>query len=341
MKKWELFVLQIFAVTCSYLILSITFASAVEIRIYTSENDELTADLYEFSDFIQKDFHYPYKQNYQYIEIMLSSKNPNYVINKIYLFRCKDLNPLECIDNGIQPVVSVNQGSGNLVFDETYKWDDVSSGEEGNFLIIAKLDVDGKEVWSGAWNKVTRTGVQKFKNDNYKMDRLNVYLKSGVSGDNFKSYIENYHSIPSDSMNDTVFETIGGTSVEKLYDLAGNDDEIDPSGTGIPDFYTGTFEGNSFNYNLKAWDFVFGSNGKVAEPVVFYSTSTGPPIIPGGPKLVIDDLSPQIVSCDSDEIIQASLHVDNASDIGYYQSYYYEIDGVKAGSGSITCSIMR
>ncbi|MEE9323151.1 MAG: hypothetical protein V3U72_01270 [Candidatus Aenigmarchaeota archaeon] len=343
MKRLELLALQIFAVVCSYLILSITFASALEIKIYTPDDQEFTGELSDFSDFIQKSFQYPYLGNRQYMEIILSSRDPSYNIKKVYLFRCKNLNPVECIQTGIEPVISVSQGGSSLVFDETYRWDDVSSNNIGNFLTFVKLDVGGKEVWTGSWDKLTKTGIRKFHHANYDMDKLDVYLKSGVSGENVKSYIEDYHSLPSDSINYSVFESIIGTSVEKLYDLSGDDDEIDPSGTGIPDFYTSTSTGKIFGNSLKTWDFVFGGDGKTASPVVFYSTGTGgPPVGPaGGPNLVIDNLSPQVATCSSDEVIQANMHVDNASDIGYFQSYYYEIDGVKGGEGSITCSIIN
>ncbi|MCK4531496.1 MAG: hypothetical protein KAT94_01395, partial [Candidatus Aenigmarchaeota archaeon] len=339
MKRWELFAIQIFAVACSYLILSITFASALQITIYTHDDQESTAELLEFSDSIQKSFQYPYLQNYQYIQITFSSKGPSYFIKKVYLFRCKNLNPVECIQTGIEPVISVSQ-AGSLVFDETYKWSDVSSNNVGTFLILAKLDVSGEDVWMGSWDKVTKTGIRQFYHENHDMDGLGVYLKPGVSGEDVENYIESYHSLPFDDINYSVFPAISGASVEKLYDLSGDDEEIDPSGTGIPDFNTWTFSDNIFDENLRTWDFVFGSDGRTANPVVFYSTEEGgPPPVEPGPSLVIDNLSPQVVTCGSDEVILASMHVDNASDIGYFQSYYYEIDGVRGEA--ITCSIIN
>lgn len=339
MKRWELFAIQIFAVACSYLILSITFASAFQITIYTHDDQESTAELLEFSDSIQKSFQYPYLQNHQYIQITFSSKGPSYLIKKVYLFRCKNLNPVECIQTGIEPVISVSQ-AGSLVFDETYKWSDVSSNNVGNFLILAKLDVNGEDVWMGSWDKVTKTGIRQFYHENHDMDGLGVYLKPGVSGEDVENYIESYHSLPFDDINYSVFSTISGASVEKLYDLSGDDEEIDPSGTGIPDFNIWTFSDNIFDENLRTWDFVFGADGRTANPVVFYSTEEGGPLpVEPGPNLVIDNLSPQVVTCGSDEVIQTSMHVDNASDIGYFQSYYYEMDGVRGEA--ITCSIIN
>ena len=325
--------LQVLALFCTYLILSITFASALELRIYTSDNQEFSAVFPDFQDFIQKILSYPYIGNYQYIKIQLQSADPAYILKKVYLFRCREMSPAECIENGIQPVVSVGSG---LLFDETYRWDDVSSNNVGNFLIFAKLDVGGKEIWTGSWDRVTKTGIKMFYHETHTMDRVDLYLKPGVSGESVAAYIEKYYAVPSDDVNRSVFRTISGYPAEKLYDLSGSNEKIDPSGTGIPEFYANTLESDTFPGNTRTWDFVFGGNGKTAGPVVFYSGEAGPPVT-GGANLVVDDLSPQIVTCGSDEVLHAVMHVENASDAGYFQDYYYEIDGVRGDD--ITCSI--
>lgn len=339
MKKWDI-ALQIIAVLCSYLILSITFASAVEIRIFTSSGQEFSADLQDFSDFIKKEISYPYEQNYQFIKIRLSAQNPSYLIKKVYLYRCKGFAPADCISKGIEPVISVNTGSSALVFDETYKWDDVNSDNIGNFIAFVKLDVNGREVWTGSMDRVTKTGIRTFSLENYDADRLDLYLKSGISADNVKSYIESYHAIPSDQANRSVFQAVSGSAVAKMHALSGSKDKIDPSGTGIPVFYASSLSGNVFNKSVSTWDFVFAADGKTANPVVFYSTSAGPPIT-GGAALAVDDFSPQVTTCWGSDLVTVSMHVENASSIGYFQSYYYTIDGAKGGDGSITCSIIN
>jgi hypothetical protein len=339
MKKWEV-ALQIIAVICSYLILSMTFASAIEIKIFTSSGQEFAASLQDFSDFIQKEISYPYEQNYQYIKFKLSAQNPSYIIKKVYLYRCKGFTPADCITKGIEPVISVNTGSFSLVFDETYKWDDVNANNVGNFITFVKLDVNGKEVWTGSMDKVTKTGIKAFSHENYDADRLDIYLKGGISADNVKSYIESYHAIPSDQVNRSVFQTVSGSSVAKMYDLSGSKDKIDPSGTGIPVFYASSLLGNVFNKSLSTWDFVFAADGKMANPVVLYSTSAGPPVT-GGASLAVDDFSPQLTTCWGSDLVKVNMHVENASNIGYFQSYYYTIDGAKGSDGSITCSIIN
>jgi len=339
MKKLELLILQAIALFCSYIIISTAFVSALDIRIVTSTGQELSGSVPKFTDLIQKDLTYPYDQNLQYINMRLSSKNPSYIIKKVYLFRCKSMDPNTCIANGINPVISVNSGASGMVFDETYKWNDVNSNNICNFLTFVKLDVNGKEVWTGSWDKTTKTGIRNFYAENNEADRIDVYLKPGVTGDTVKSYMDNYYSIPSDRINRSVFSTVSGSAVSKFYDMSGSKDIIDPSGTGIPSFYHSEIQGSVFNKSISTWDFVLPGGDKIANPITFYSTAAGPPVT-GGASLIVDNWSPQITTCWSDEAISASMHADNAT-MGYYQSYYYTTDDVRAGDGSITCSIIN
>jgi len=331
--------LQIIAVFCTYLITSTAFVSALQIRIFTSTGQETDATMADFSDLLQETFSFPYQQNSQYARVQISGKDPAVVIKKIYLFRCRGMDPVDCIKNGIEPVISVNTGSSAMTFDETYKWDDVSSNSVGNFLTMVKLDAGGKEVWTGSWDKLTKTGIRTFNQIYYNADPIDLYLNSGVSADDAKTYIESYSAIPSGGMNRTIFNTVGGSSVSRLYALSGSKNSIDPSGTGVPSFYSAKLAGNLFNRSLGAFDFVFAGDGKVSNPAVFYSGSAGP-VVTGGATLVIDSWSPQVVTCGSGDAIEISAHADNAT-VGYFQSYYYTIGGTRAGGGTMTCSIVN
>ncbi|MEM5871885.1 MAG: hypothetical protein QW051_03360, partial [Candidatus Aenigmatarchaeota archaeon] len=340
MKVYEKIIFQVIAVFCSYLILSITFVYALEVRILTSNGQELSANLLTFSDFVKKEITYPYQQNYQYIQIKLSPKQSSYIIKKVYLYRCKNLNPVECLQSGIQPVISVNTGIENFIFDEMYRWSDVSVNNIGNFIILVKLDINGKIVWVGNFDKITKTGISAFSHENYDVDNIKIYLKEGVSGESVKSFIESYYTFPADNINYSLFQTISGSSIKKLYDIYGSAEKIDPSGTSIPTFYYSNITGNKFDKSLSTFDFVFASDNKIANPLVFYSTTAGPPVTLGA-RLVVDNFSPQITTCGSSDIIKVKMHVENASNIGYFQSYYYTIDGIKGSEGSITCVIIN
>ncbi|MFH1236981.1 MAG: hypothetical protein V1648_01075, partial [Candidatus Aenigmatarchaeota archaeon] len=192
---------------------------------------------------------------------------------------------------------------------------------------------------TASWDKLTKTGINSFSKENYESDRIDLYLGPGASGETVKSYIETYYSIPSDNMNRTIFASVSGSSTTKIYDLSGNKDKIDPTGTGTPSFYYTKLTGNVFNKSYGTWDFVFAADGKTANPAIFYSTTAGPQSS-GGASLAVDDWSPQVVTCGSSEVIKANMHATNAS-MGYYQSYYYTIAGVRAGEGTMTCSVVN
>lgn len=346
MKRFEIILVQIFAAVGSYLILSMPFAFGLQVSIFTSDSQEFPATIPDFTQLIEKGFSYPYRQNTQYIKITLSGKDPGKTISKVYLYRCKDYNPIQCLQNGILPVISVSPFNATLWFNDETKWNEVQRNGIANFLTIVKMEISGKEVWAGSWDIIEKTGIKDFTPKNYNLDKLNVYLKSGIQGQAAKSHVESYLSIPTSWVDHSVLTLVDGSAVNRLYELTGNENEVDPSGTGTPTFYAGILTGNSFNGSSKNWAFVFGGNGKLSNPVTFYSgEGEAPPIVTGGASLRIDNWNPQIVACGSQDVINVTAHVENASAINcgeaecYFQDYYYKIDDVQSGPGSITCSI--
>jgi hypothetical protein len=296
-----------------------------------------------FSDLLTETFSFPYQQNFQYAQIQLSSSSPEAVIKKIYLYRCKNLDPVQCVKGGIQPVISTNPGNSDISFDETYRWDDVSSSNVGNFLTMVKIDMGGREFWTGSWDKITKTGIRNFYHENYFTEGIDVHLDPGVSAAGVKSYIESYNVIPADDVNRTVFGAVSGSAVNRWFDLYGSKDKADPSGTGVPSFYATNASGGVFGKSLGIWDFVFAGTDKISSPVAFYSTSAGAGPGPGpggGARMIIDSWSPQVVSCGGSDVITVNLHADNSS-AGYFQSYYYKIGSAVSSQGAITCSIVN
>jgi hypothetical protein len=334
--------LQIFAMVASYLVFSVTFVGALQVNIIT-DSEEIRVNIQDFSDFIEKRISYPYDRNVQFIKIEISPVNPVNEIKKVYLYKCKGYNPAACVGNTV-PDIGAGEGASIPSYEQTFKWSDVQSGGVANFLIVVKIEIMGKTIWTGSWDEVVQTGVKTFEHNSYEISNLNIYPKSGVSAEGIKSYIESYNRIPTASINHSVLANVDGSAVSKLYELSGDENEIDPAGTENPNFYTNTLSGNSFNESLKTYSFVLGGDGKIANPIVFYTEEEE--ISEVGARLVIDNWNPQIVTCGSEDVINITSHVENASEINcgspncYFQSYYYEIDGVQSSPGSITCSII-
>jgi len=345
MKRLEVILIQVFAAIGSYLILSMPFAFGLEVNIFTSGNQEFKASITDFDQLIDKTFSYPYEMNIQYLKITLSSKDPGKSIEKVYLYRCKDYNPTQCIQNGIKPVISVSPFSATLWFSDETRWSDVQRNDIANFLILVKMEIGGKEVWTGSWDTIEETGIRQFSARNYDLDKLNLYLKPGIQGESAKTYVESYMSVPTEWVDHSVLTLVDGSSVSRLYQLTGNSEEMDPSETGTPTFYAGIITGNSFNGSSKEWAFILGGDGKVSNPVTFYGAGGVSPPPATAAKLKVDNWDPQTVTCESSQVLTVTSHVENVSalDCGeadcYFQEYYYTTDGVKSTPGSITCSI--
>ncbi len=352
--KLELIVLQIFAVVASYLMISLTFVSAFQINIF-GDNDQASAELASFSDFLNKDFdfEYDYARNAHFAKLSMETNNDSIQMRKVYFYVCRDYNPVQCVLRGDPPHIGSSPAGYIPNYEEELKWADVSTSGMANFMIIVKLDVAGKTYWTGSWDHVEKSGSgigpENFRHDNFDLERLNLYLNPGVNPVAVKNYIESYERIPSNYVNRSVFALVSSSTVDKLYELMGNTADIDPSGTGDPLFSTNIDSGNVFGVSPKQWNFVYGSGAKTSNPVVFYSTGELPPPDGepgvGGAKLVIDSFDPQIVTCESDETIEVKVHVENSSYITcgqnecYYKSFYYDVDDVPPTESHMTCII--
>ncbi|MBN2042392.1 MAG: hypothetical protein JW754_01145 [Candidatus Aenigmarchaeota archaeon] len=334
--------------------LSLTFVSAFQINIF-GDSDQAVAELSSFSDFINKDFtfEYDYARNAHFTTLSLETKNDSIQMRKVYFYVCRDYNPVQCVLRGDPPHIGTSPTGYIPQYEEELKWSDVSTSGMANFMIIIKLDVAGKTYWTGSWDHVEKSGSglgpENFRHDNFDVERLNLYLNPGVNPAAVKNYIESYERIPSNYVNKSVFALVSSSTVDKLYELMGNTADIDPSGTGDPLFSTNIDSGNAFASYSKQWSFVYGSGAKTSNPVVFYSTGELPPADgepgAGGAKLVIDSFDPQIVTCESDDVITVKVHVENSSYINcgqnecYYKSFYYDVDDVSPSENRMTCLI--
>jgi hypothetical protein len=366
MKKSEIIILQIFAVVASYLIAAMPLTSAVQMSIIKG-TEQTTASLPDLSELVQKEISYPYQGNLQYVRIKLYNKTVNNVINKVYMYKCRGFSPTECL-NSMQPVVSINPITNDVFFDQTFSWNDVKSGTVANFLILAKLNINGKRVWTGDWTKITYQGPGSFESKTYTISELQLYAKSDVSIADVKTYIENNYSVPSNWIDHSIFSTIEGMSVTNIYEISGNENSIDPSGTGVPSFSRSNTTGNTFNGINKDWGFVFGGDGKIASPIAFYSNAgiipatcgnnrregseqcdgTDSSACPGqcsgcrcptaGANLFIDDWQPRTIKCSDSGSITVTAHVNNPGTIGNLLSYNYTVNGVKVSPPAVVCS---
>ena len=147
MDRIERMLLQSIAVICMYLVISISTASAIEISIYqqimsgavattTGEKEDVTLDAGVLIDKNFEFVHEPSDHKWENVQIKIEvvGKDPMYPIKKIYLFKCKDTDPLDCVD--YEPVEADSYLSGDR---GTFNWKDVSRSNTANFLTLLIL----------------------------------------------------------------------------------------------------------------------------------------------------------------------------------------------------------
>jgi hypothetical protein len=273
MDRIEKILLQVIAVFCSYLIISISTASAIEVSIYqqiirgstvttTGDKQEITLDP---SALVEKSFEFVHDPaDYQWdnvqVKIEVIGKDPFYPVKKIYLFKCKDNNPLDCVD--YEPVEADSYLSGDK---GTFYWNDVSRSKMANFLTMVKFSHDGQEFWVGYWDQATRSGVQSFEHRDYDISNIDVYAKPGIDSEWIKDFISKYYMIPGNWMERASLGSVNGGLPNEIYEIVADENEIN-----VPYFEkyrpsTRVIEAVPKDYMLAF------AKGSVSNPVTFYS----------------------------------------------------------------------
>jgi len=273
MDSVEKILLQVIAVVCTYLVISISFASAIQISIYqqimrgatvttTGEKVEITLDANLLVDKSFEFVHDPsdYKWENVQVKIEVIGKDPLYSVKKIYLFKCKDNNPLDCVD--YEPVEADSYLSGEK---GTFYWGDVSRNNAANFLTMIKFSYDEVDFWVGYWDQATRSGVQNFEHKDYDISHIDVYANPGIEPSWIREFIETYYMIPASWMERAALGAVNGKQTTELYEIVADKTEID-----VP--YFEKYKPSRRVIEKVAKDYLLAfAKGSVSNPVTFFS----------------------------------------------------------------------
>ena len=272
MDRLTEFVLKAATVFSVYLILSISTASAVELSIYrqiasgntaTPTGEKVSASL-DYSDKVSKTFdivHDPADSRWNNVQVKIEviGRDPLYPVSKIYLFRCKDSSPLDCVD--YEPVEADSFLSGDK---GTFYWSDVSRDTTAHFLTLVKFSHDGIDSWVGFWDEVERRGIKDFKHTSHDVSNLDIYAKPGIEPAWIKDFIETHDMIPANWVEKTVFGPVEGP-VSQIYELVSDATEIDSLSFGR---YKPP--GNMVKTTVK--DYLIAlAKGSTANPITFFA----------------------------------------------------------------------
>ncbi len=273
--------LKVIACVCIYLLASISTASAIEISIYRQimsggnpvpSGQPLVIEDLNTGDVIEKTFEFiidPADNRYENVEVKISvtGKDPSYNVKRIFLFKCKDNNPLDCVD--YSPVEAVDTLSGQK---GTFYWKDVSRNTEANFLTLVKIKHKdyNTESWIGYWDHAKRNSIQDFDHETYEISDLSVYADVGKSPEWIKEFILRHYMIPMNWVDHVDLGSVNGKEVDLMYELVSDKETMETS-----TFSKFKPDGNTIKSSPKDYLMVFGE-GSLSNPFTFFS-NTAPP----------------------------------------------------------------
>jgi len=271
-KVLKSFLIKTVAAFCIYLTWSIGTTSAIEISIYrqltsgVQTGAPLTVTL-DPTDIIEKKFEFikdPADTRMDNIKVKIEviGKSSDYPISKIYLFKCKDSKPLDCVD--YEPVEAESFLSGDK---GTFYWEDVSRGTDANFLTLVKFTHNGKDSWTGFWDTAAKKDVTEFEKNTYEISDIDLYLKPGILPSWVEEFISEHYMIPATWVEKAVLKTIGDNAITEMYQLVANDNEIT---SGV----FGRYNPKKNYIESFTKDYLFAlAKGSIASPVTFFQNS--------------------------------------------------------------------
>jgi len=223
--NYRLAILEVFAIAVCYMIVAWPLASATSVNIFFNGQSQETAEL-SIGNLLNKQItskHEPSDVTWTNVKILaeISSASLSHTIEKIYLYKCKKMSPINCIMT--EPQVFDNW------IDTELAWKDINEREGSgaypqvaNLLIIIKMiGPNGRTNWAGSWDTVRRTDYNVFNTYSHEISGLDFYAKSADLVQPIKSYIEGYQMIPFNWAEKVVLQ--GASS---LYGLGGSESDL-------------------------------------------------------------------------------------------------------------------
>ncbi|MBN2330822.1 MAG: hypothetical protein JXC85_03330 [Candidatus Aenigmarchaeota archaeon] len=256
--------IQVLAVFCAYLIMSIPVISASQVSIFMPGGQTVVFSM-EPSEKVLRNVtivHEPSDHQWENVQIKIEivGRDPSYSVKKIYLFKCRNSSPTSC--SNLEPVEAKNYLSGQK---GTFFWNDVSEKTIAGFMSFVQLEHAGKTIWVGFWDEVERVEMKSFVHTSYEVDTITAYMKPGAEAEWIKNYMEKYYMIPMTLVERATLGVVDTKLTSKMYKLSADAADLE-----VPEFDTQTDQGNDVSSLGKDFMFVFGK-GSTASAFTFYS----------------------------------------------------------------------
>ena len=216
------------------------------------------------------------------LKVTVDSASLEHTIDRIFLFKCKLLNPSECAKT--VPVDFETFANTELL------WSDISAKEgpgtypqTANILVMVKLtDSTGQTTWASFWDKIVRTDFNVFNPFTFEQDDIEFHAKAMDLVDPVKKFIENFQMLPFEWAEKAVFQG-------SLFAAGGDEDDLD-----IPKITTAVPPGNEITSISKDFFFVFS---ETASGITNAITLNNNPSFTCGDNVCDSNLGESSVSC--------------------------------------------
>ncbi len=224
--NYRMFAVCLFAIVGSYLIFSMPLAFATDVSIYHGGQLKGSAQISP-QNMVNKQVVVSHQESDvtwsdTKILVRVSTASLANSIKKIYLYKCKKLDPNACMQ-------TMPQSFDNWV-DTELAWSDISEQQGAasypqiaNILVLVKMEGANKRVgWMAFWDTVKRLDYNVFNEYSYEISSIDVYAKSADLVSPIQSYIGNFQMVPFNWVSKVVFN-----SASTLYGGGGDAQDLD------------------------------------------------------------------------------------------------------------------
>ncbi len=190
--NWKFLWVELFAVVASYLVISMSVASAVIVRTYDSTGAEFGSPI-SFSPGGLVEREVSVDPGTETLSLVLTNGSSSVSLEGVWLYKCRDRNPYSCMESVL---VGVDAFSGDV--DASYGWSEISSGDTANLLYFVKLNNEGIPVWVAFWTVVERDG-QTFTVQESDISEIGVYVRDIGLLSTIREFIKNRFMIPANT----------------------------------------------------------------------------------------------------------------------------------------------
>ena len=199
--NYKMLFLEIFAILSCFIIIDLPFVQATNVKVlYTGgeQNIELAPE-----ERITKsiDIHQTFSE--VILKISISSLSEEDVIETIYIFKCGDLDPDECVK--VKPYDSYT-GGGEF----EYNWKELANRVTGfpqtaNILTFVQFRNIHGESWVGFWDKIIRTGYSNFSHTSPSLEEAELIPVSVDLVPHILNFIDFHTMLPFTWISNVVF----------------------------------------------------------------------------------------------------------------------------------------